>query len=907
VRSYNLAQQEQLSTGTVFTFHSADGLRSAFLVASLLFLTLLVPVPPALAQGTLTVTPATIDFGSHYVGSSTTSHVVTITNTGTVAVNLTAVSISGTNAGDFTEALIWMLKNPLPAGGSCTINVRFWPSAAGTRTAILSVSDNASGSPQTVTLTGVGVAAMTPLPSSLTFANQNVGTTSAASPVTLTNNYSQSVSISSVSATGDFAVASNTCTSTLAKGAQCVIGVSFAPTAAGVRTGTLSISDTAPGSPTLLALSGTGVLAGDPVTLAPTAINFGNHYVGGTTASQVITITNTGTVAVNLTAVSISGANAGDFTEALIWMLKNPLPPGGSCTINVRFWPSGAGTRTATLSVSDSASGSPQTVTLTGVGLPAITTLPASLTFADQSVGTKSAVSQVMLTNNYSQSLSISSISASGDFVVASNTCPSTLAKGAQCVIGVSFAPTAAGVRSGTLSISNSAPGSPTLLPLSGTAILASNQAQIQHVIVIFQENRSTDNLFQDPVLIGRGADIASSGLNSAGQIIALTPMDLGSNGSSPQNYDLDHSHLAFTQMYDGGKMDGADKVTVECYNSTPCPLPNSPFKYVLPSDVGPYFQLAEQYTFADRMFQTNQGGSFPAHQFIISGTSAPTATSNSFDTSNVAAGGLNGCIAPPGAWVAISDPFGKTSKMFPCFEHPTLTDLLENAGISWRYYTPSAGGLWTGPNAIEHMCGPNVPPPNATACVGADWTNHVVINTKAVLTDIANGKLASVSWVMPTALASDHAAMNDGSGPSWVASVVNAIGASPYWSNTAIFITWDDWGGWYDHVAPRVVDDGVSWGSAYVYGFRVPLIVVSPYAKAGYISHVTHDFGSILSFVEHTFDLPSLGYADAYADDLSDCFDFNQTPLVFQKIGAPMQAADFLKSTLPETGPDDD
>ncbi len=662
---------------------------------------------------------------------------------------------------------------------------------------------------------------------------------------------------------------------------------------------------------TLLLLS--FIVAGSPsfaqgtATMAPAMVDFGNHYVGSGTASHVVTITNTQTVPLNITAVKISGGNAaGDYTEAIIWQLKQPLPPGGSCTINVRFWPSAVGTRTATLSVTDSASNSPQTVALTGVGLPAITMVPASLTFANQTVGTTSAPSQITLTNNFTQSVSISSVSASGDFGVASNTCTG-LGKGAQCRIGVSFAPKAAGVRTGTLSISDSAPGSPRLLALSGIGALGGNRAEIQHVVIIFQENRTPDNLFQDPILIGRGADIASSGLNSAGQIIALTPLNLGSQGPSPQNYDLDHGHKAFLDMYDGGKMDGADKISVECYNATPCPLPNAQFTYVLPSDVGPYFQLAEQYTFADRMFQTNQGPSFPAHQFIISGTSAPTATSSSFDVTNVGGGTRNGCIATPGASVGITDPVGKSSLMFPCFEHPTLTDLLETADLSWRYYTPSAGGLWTGPNAIEHMCGPDVPPPNATACVGADWTNHVIINTKAVLTDIANGKLATVSWVMPTALASDHATMNDGSGPSWVASIVNAIGASPYWSNTAIFITWDDWGGFYDHVAPRVINDGISWGSSAVYGFRVPLIVVSPYAKAGYISHVAHDFGSILNFVEQTFGLPSLGYADAYADDLSDCFDFNQAPHVFQTISAPLKAEHFLSSKLPETGPDDD
>jgi len=136
----------------------------------------------------------------------------------------------------------------------------------------------------------------------------------------------------------------------------------------------------------------------------------------------------------------------------------------------------------------------------------------------------------------------------------------------------------------------------------------------------------------------------------------------------------------------------------------------------------------------------------------------------------------------------------------------------------------------------------------------------------------------------------------------------VNAIGNSSYWANTAIVITWDDWGGWYDHVPPpKLVTDGTSWGSGYVYGFRVPLIVVSPYARAGYISHANHDFGSILNLIEKTFSLPSLGYADAYADDLSDCFNFSQTPISFKTITAPMNAAHFLNDKSPKTDPDDD
>ena len=271
--------------------------------------------------------------------------------------------------------------------------------------------------------------------------------------------------------------------------------------------------------------------------------------------------------------------------------------------------------------------------------------------------------------------------------------------------------------------------------------------------------------------------------------------------------------------------------------------------------------------------------------------------------------GGPAGCIAPLTETVVMIDASGSESSSppeYPCFEHPTLSDLLETNGLTWRYYTPTAGSIWTAPNAIRHICQPHTVK-DKLACGGAEWTNNVVIPQSKVLQDIANGQLAQVTWIIPDGLDSDHALVNDGTGPSWVTSIVNAIGNSAFWANTAIIITWDDWGGWYDHVAPKVINDGVSWGSGYVYGFRVPLIVVSPYAKSAYISHVTHDFGSILKFVETTFKLPSLGYADAPADDLSDCFNLAQSPLAFKSIPAPLDATFFISDTRAPTDPDDD
>jgi phospholipase C len=209
--------------------------------------------------------------------------------------------------------------------------------------------------------------------------------------------------------------------------------------------------------------------------------------------------------------------------------------------------------------------------------------------------------------------------------------------------------------------------------------------SKIQHVIVIFQENRTPDNLFQDPVLIQRGADIQNYGVDSTGQKIPLTPSALN------VGYDLGHSHAAFLAMYDGGKMDGADKVGAGCPTSRRCTVPPNPwFQYVESSAVQPYFKLAETYTFGDRMFQTNQGPSFPAHQFIISGTSAPSTGSNLFAAENPFgvpnAGADTGCTSPAAEYVHLISPTGDESQtMYPCFDHPTLTDLLDSKAISWR------------------------------------------------------------------------------------------------------------------------------------------------------------------------------------------------------------------------------
>jgi phospholipase C len=411
----------------------------------------------------------------------------------------------------------------------------------------------------------------------------------------------------------------------------------------------------------------------------------------------------------------------------------------------------------------------------------------------------------------------------------------------------------------------------------------------IQHVVIIMQENRTPDNMFHGLP----NADIANVGYDHNGNQVPLQPQPLAIN------YDLSHSHGAFILMYDNGKMDGADKIPILCDPLRPmlkCPAGGAypQYTYVTPSDVAPYFQMAETYAFGDRMFQTNQGPTYPAHQFILAGTSAPTATSDLYVSESPSGLGFQvlrtGCAAPTNQTVALINPQGKENqRMYPCFEHATLPDLLDAKGLSWRYYTPGVTSMVNAPNSVRHLR------------FGPDWSEDIVPDETQVLRDIAQGRLPAVSWVMPSRLASDHAGSADASGPSWVASVVNAIGNSSYWSSTAIFVTWDDWGGFYDHVPPTIYDQ-------YTYGFRVPLMVISPYVvSSGYVSHVTHDFGSILKFTEEVFGLPSLGYADSRADDFSDCFNFGNRPSQFHPIPAKYDQNYFLNDKRKPMDPDDD
>jgi len=425
---------------------------------------------------------------------------------------------------------------------------------------------------------------------------------------------------------------------------------------------------------------------------------------------------------------------------------------------------------------------------------------------------------------------------------------------------------------------------------------------KVKHIIVVVQENRTPDNLFHGLRNYLPDADIANEGRDSKGSVIELRPVALANK------YDLGHEHADFEAMYDHGAMDGADLTACSTVdNRTPCPA-NPQYRYVNPEEVAPYRQIAIQYGFANRMFQSNQGPSFPAHQFLISGTSAPTANSPDFAAENPehAPRDRSGCISPSSETVNVLSPDGRERrKIYPCFEHKTLMDILDANRVSWRYYTPSMGSIWTGPAAIRHMCRPAGSP---LRCTGPDWDKNrkLDLTSSDVLLDIDRKQLQSVSWVVPPGAYSDHARVNRGEGPSWVASIVNAVGQSEYWKDTVILVTWDDWGGWYDHVAPPI-DPLYGY---YEMGFRVPLLVISPYTPAGYVSNEMHSTGSILKFIETVFGLPVIPpgtYTDSRSDDLSDFFDFSAPPRAFVNISAPLGASYFTHDHRPATDPDND
>ncbi len=402
-------------------------------------------------------------------------------------------------------------------------------------------------------------------------------------------------------------------------------------------------------------------------------------------------------------------------------------------------------------------------------------------------------------------------------------------------------------------------------------ALNVTGAGKIQHVVYIVQENRSFDNLFQGYP----HADTVSSGKDSRGQTIKLQPVRL-----SETPYEIDHSAAAmFAACRGTGELPGThcrmDGFNKEYFGSGPRGIKYPMYVYVPHDDSKPYFDMAHEGALADRMFQSHLDESFVSHQYIIAAQAA-----SSVDLPY----GAWGCSGGSGDTVStITHKRTYGDQQPACFDYQTLGDELDNAKLSWRFYASAYGSrssgdasYWSSYQAVKHIF------------YGPDWKNVRSPNWRFI-TDVRAGKLASFTWITPVCDDSDHVGCGGGYGPSWVAALVNAVGKSKFWDSTAIFIQWDDWGGLYDHVPPPFKDyDGL--------GFRVPLIVLSPYAKPNYVSHVQYETASVLRFAEDLFGLAQLAAADKRATSpAGDCFDFSQQPHPFVKIKAPEPAKFFV------------
>jgi hypothetical protein len=418
----------------------------------------------------VSLSASTLSFSSQLVNATSAAQTVTLTNSGTAALNLTSITATAPFAQTTT------CGSPLTAGGICTVSVTFTPTAAGSAVGSVTLVDDAGNSPQVISLNGTGVTA--PIanlsPASVTFAtSQAVGTTSAAQTVTLANTGSAPLVITGITASANFGTTNN-CGASIPAPGSCSISVTFTPTAAGNFYGTLTVTDNnngAPASTQVVPLAGTGVGA-PAVSLSATPLAFGNQAVGTTSAPQILTVTNTGTAALAITAVTASGDFGVQSNNCTVPL--QATTPASNCTITVTFTPTVPGSRVGALTLTDNAANSPQVILLTGTGVaqPIVALSANTLSFGSQVVNTTSLPQTVTVTNSGTAALNLTSITASGPFA-QTNSCGSSLAAGGICTISVTFTPTAAGSALGSVTLTDNAANSPQTISLTGTGTTA--------------------------------------------------------------------------------------------------------------------------------------------------------------------------------------------------------------------------------------------------------------------------------------------------------------------------------------------------------------------------------------------------------------------------------------------------
>jgi phospholipase C len=454
----------------------------------------------------------------------------------------------------------------------------------------------------------------------------------------------------------------------------------------------------------------------------------------------------------------------------------------------------------------------------------------------------------------------------------------------AGCGSGGSGSSASTGSESSSSGGPDGGPDAPADAPADATPDAAHTASlPIQHVVFLVKENRTFDVYFgKFPGANGVTVGHASTGPVTLGLLI---------DKSTP---DISHSWDSALTAYDDGGMDHFDLIT----GGAPLDAGEIPHGYqqATRADIPNYWTLAEQFVLCDNFFSALHGPSFPNHLYTIAAQSGgvrdnpghsaeagapPPATppdqypgEAGLEPSNVTPlnqkRGVWGCDAEPQTRVPVVDQEGEVIEIYPCLDFPTLGDTLTQAGVSWKMYAPnagfddagfqgSAGYIWTVYDAIRHIR--DTP----------DWQAHVVPTTQFAI-DAAAGNLPSVSWISTPSAVSEHPPASVCTGENWTVSLLQALASGPNWKDSAVFLTWDDFGGFYDHVPPTQVD-------IYGLGFRVPMLVISPYAKQGFVFKQEAEFSSVLRFIEEDFALPNLTDRDLKANDLMDAFDFTQTP----------------------------
>ena len=369
--------------------------------------------------------------------------------------------------------------------------------------------------------------------------------------------------------------------------------------------------------------------------------------------------------------------------------------------------------------------------------------------------------------------------------------------------------------------------------------------SKIKHIVFIVKENRTFDNYFGTfQAANGQFVNGATSGTISTGDVVPL--------GQAPDALprDISHSFQSAMTAIDGGAMDKFDLIPGANQNGDLLS-----YTQYTEADIPNYFNYARTFALADEFFSSLEGPSFPNHLYTVGAQSGGAV--------NNPAKQPWGCDADDSNTVQVMQDDGSFTRQFPCFDFLTLADELEAKGLSWKYYAPvrgQSGYIWSALNAINHIRFTDL------------WTQHVV-PTADFVTDAQNGALPAMSWVVMNANVSEHPPASVCVGENWTVDHINAVMNGPDWDSTAIFLTWDDFGGFYDHEPPPQVDN-------FGFGPRVPLLIISPWVKAGYVEHQVLEFSSVLKFVEKRFRLAPLTPRDELANDLASAFDFHQTPL---------------------------